>query len=362
MNGGKLQDALAAYQEAIARDPPLGRAYSGMASIYRNLGQMDQAETTFKEALKHVDRMSEREKYRTLGVYNVGIARNYPKAVEIYESLIAKYPADRASLNNLAFAYVQMRNFARAERVMQQVVQLYPNYILGRTNHATYALYAGNFDVAIAEATAALKQNPAYQFAFLPLALAQLSKGDTATGLDTYSRFGQLNAFGASLSKLGRADASMYRGHYADVPKQLAAASAEDERGGDKAAAAKKYVALADAHAALNRRDAATAAARHAAALGVDESVLFPAALTLIFGGRDAEARTIAEKLKGMLECAAIPHPLRRRSRRETQPRTRSTRSRARSRATTPGGRGFFRGRLYEEMGRREPSPSSSSR
>jgi tetratricopeptide (TPR) repeat protein len=354
MNGGKLQDAIAAYQEAVARDPQLGRAYSGMASIYRNLGQMDQAEASFKEALKHVDRMSEREKYRTLGVYNVGIARNYPKAVEIYEELIARYPADRASLNNLAFAYVQLRNFTRAEAVMQQLVQLYPNYILGRTNHATYALYAGNFDVAIAEATEALKQNPTYQFAFLPLALAQLSKADLAAGLETYSRFGKLNAFGASLSKLGAADASMYRGQYADVPKQLLPAIADDERNGEKAAAAKKHVALADAYVALNRRDAALAAARRAAAIGQDESVLFPAAMTLMWGGRHEEARAIGDKLKGMLENAPrsyatlIAAEVARRQQqlpdaldaiRDAQKRHDSWWSR------------FLLGRLYEEMG-----------
>jgi tetratricopeptide (TPR) repeat protein len=355
MNGGKLQDAIAAYQDAVARDPQLGRAYSGMASIYRNLGQMDKAETSFKEALKHVDRMSEREKYRTLGVYNVGIARNYPKAVEIYEELIARYPADRASLNNLAFAYVQLRNFTRAEAVMQQLVHLYPNYILGRTNHATYALYAGNFDVAIAEATEALRQNPTYQFAFLPMALARLSKGDMAAALDTYSRFEKLNPFGASLAKLGVADAAMYQGRYSDLQKQLVPAIAADERAGDKAAAAKKYVALADASVALNRRDAAVAAARKAASLGEDESVLFPAALTLLSSGRDEEARTIGDRLKRMLENAPrsyatlIAAEIARRQKqipealdaiRDAQKRHDSWWSR------------FLLGRLYEEMGR----------
>ena len=302
VNRGKVQEALGAYQAAVALDPQLGRAFSGMGSIYRNLGQMDRAEAMFNEALKHVDRMTEREKFRTLGAYNLGIARNYPKAVEMYEALVNRFPADRAGLNNLAFAYVLTRNFDRAETVSRRLVQLYPNYILGRTNHATYALYAGNFDTAIDAAAKVLEAQPTYQFAFLPLALAQLSKGDTAAGLATYARLGSLNAFGASLASLGTADAAMYQGRYVDAPKHLLAGIGVDERAHDRAAAAKKYVALGDAYAALNRRDAAVGAARRAAAIGGDESVLFPAAMTLVQAGLDQEARTIAESLASKLE------------------------------------------------------------
>jgi tetratricopeptide (TPR) repeat protein len=302
VNTGKVQEALRAYDDAVARDPQLGRAYSGMGIIYRNLGQMDKADAMFKEALKHVDRMTDREKYRTLGAYYLSIARNYPKAIETYDTLVARYPADQAGLSNLALANAFMRNFERAEAVSRELVRLYPTYLLGRTNHASYALYAGNFPTAIAEAQEALKQNPGYQFVFLPLALAQLSKGDRAAGLDTYERFENLNPFGASLAKLGIADVAMYRGQHRSALKQLPAAIATDETAKEKAAAAAKYVALAEAYAALDRRENAVAAARRAAVLGADESVLFPAALTLIWAGREDEAREIGKRLGAMLE------------------------------------------------------------
>jgi tetratricopeptide (TPR) repeat protein len=302
VNTGKVQEALRAYEDAVARDPQLGRAYSGMGIIYRNLGQMDKADAMFKEALKHIDRMTDREKNRTLGAYYLSIARNYPKAIETYDTLIARYPADQAGLSNLALAHAFMRNFERAEAVSRELVRLYPNYLLGRTNHASYALYAGDFPTAIAEAQEALKQNPGYQFVFLPLALAQLSTDDRAAGLDTYARFEKLNAFGASVAMLGLADAAMYRGAYREALKHLPPAIAADEKAGDKAAAAAKYVALAETYAALGRRESAVSAARRAAALGTDESVLFPSALTLISAGRDDEARAIADRLRGMLE------------------------------------------------------------
>jgi tetratricopeptide (TPR) repeat protein/tRNA A-37 threonylcarbamoyl transferase component Bud32 len=302
VNTGKVQDALAAYQEAIDHDPQMGRAYSGMAIIYRNLGQMDKAQGTFKEALKYVDRMSDREKYRTLGAYYFSITRNYPKAIETYETLLQKYPNDQASLGNLAFAYAAQRNFTRAVEISRQLAQLYPKNILVRTNYASYALYAGDFDDAINQSTEVLKQNPTYQFAFLPRALAYLSKGDGKAGLDTYGAFEQLNAFGASVAKLGIADFAIYQGRYPDAVAALAPAIAIDEKARETAAAAAKYVALADAQMLLGHRDAAAAAARRAAALGTEESVLFPAALALIASGHEEEARAIADKLGRRLE------------------------------------------------------------
>jgi tetratricopeptide (TPR) repeat protein len=298
--------------------------------------------------------MTEREKYRTLGAYYFSIARNYPKAAETYEALIARYPADQAALSNLAFSYAQLRNFGRAVEISRQLVDLYPPYVLGRNNYASYSLYAGDFETAIAEIGKVLKQNPTYQFSFLPLALAQISKGDMSAGLETYGRFEQLNAFGASVAKLGVADAAMYQGRYRDVLPSLAAATAADEKAHDTAAAAAKYVALADANVALNRRDAALAAARKAAALGTDESVLFPAALTFIWAGQTDAARAIEARLGSQLEnpprsyAGLISGETARRDRRPAD--AIDAMRAAQSRHDSWWSR-FLLGRLYEELG-----------
>jgi eukaryotic-like serine/threonine-protein kinase len=303
-SSGRIPEALAAYQQAITDDPQFGRAYSGMATIYRNLGQMDRAQATFDEALTHVGRMTEREKYRTLGAYYLSISGNYQKSVDVHQELVNKFPADQAGLSNLAFSYAMLRDFANAVRVSRMLVELYPNYLLGRNNYAIYSLYAGNFDEAITQIDHVLRQNPNYQFAFLPLALAQLSKGNLNAGLDTYARLERLNPFGASLGKLAAADASMYQGKYTEAVTLLAGGVAEDERAGNKRAVALKSVAAAVANAALNHNDSAIAAARKAASLGTDEVVLFPAAVTFIRARRDVEARTIADTLAAMLEDA----------------------------------------------------------
>jgi len=44
--------------------------------------------------LKYLDRMTERERYRTLGTYYHQVARNYESAIENYETLVERFPAD----------------------------------------------------------------------------------------------------------------------------------------------------------------------------------------------------------------------------------------------------------------------------
>jgi len=302
-NNGRVQEALSAYREAVVKDPQFGRAYSGAAVIYRNLGQMDQAEATFNEALKHVDRMTEREKYRTLGAYYFAVAGNYRKAAETYEALLAKYPFDQAGLSNLALSYSSLRDFAKAREISARLVATFPNDLLGRNNYAAYALYAGAFDEAVEQVGLVLKQNDKYQFAFLPLALAQSSKGDIQEALRTYGRLQQLNDFGASLAKLGIADLEMYQGRYHEADTALRESISADQSRGDKPAAAQKYIALAEAQIALGRTSAALDAARVAASLDSGDRIQFPAALALISAGAFEQAQTIAARFASRLEA-----------------------------------------------------------
>src|SRR5207245_3435472 len=70
---GKMQDALQSFSKAAELDPNFARAYSGMGSVLRNLQKRDEAEKSLKLAMEHVDRMTERERYRTRGGYYLTI-------------------------------------------------------------------------------------------------------------------------------------------------------------------------------------------------------------------------------------------------------------------------------------------------
>ena len=89
---GRQTDALKAFQEAVTLDPGLARAYSGMGVIYGALKQDAKVEESYQNALQHLDRMTEREKFRTLGGYYLLVTHNYEKAIENYVALVASTP------------------------------------------------------------------------------------------------------------------------------------------------------------------------------------------------------------------------------------------------------------------------------
>jgi len=101
---GKWADAMKAYDQAIRFDPNMGRAYAGIAAAYANQGKRQDAEKYYGLAMTHLDRMTEREKYRTRGSYYVFV-RNQSKAIEELSALVSQYPADSIGLGNLALAY-----------------------------------------------------------------------------------------------------------------------------------------------------------------------------------------------------------------------------------------------------------------
>ena len=77
----KDEEAIAHYKQAIAHDKEFGRAYAGLAMSLYYLGRRDdeEAKRSWEDALKRIDRMSERENLRTMGLYYAGPARNYPQ-------------------------------------------------------------------------------------------------------------------------------------------------------------------------------------------------------------------------------------------------------------------------------------------
>src|SRR5262249_26235565 len=92
-DAGKFEEALRRYQRAIELDPNLGRAYAGIAALYANQGRREEAAKSFQLAMARIDRMTEREKFRTRGIYYL-VMREPQKAQEQLEQLVRQYPAD----------------------------------------------------------------------------------------------------------------------------------------------------------------------------------------------------------------------------------------------------------------------------
>jgi eukaryotic-like serine/threonine-protein kinase len=301
-SAGRNEEAISHYRAAIAHDPTFGRAYSGWATAAFYLGRKDEASVEWKKALALLGGMTEREQYRTLGTYYLGIARNYEKAIENYSTLVRLYPTDLAGHNNLAFAYFSVLNFAKAREEGDRARRLFPRNILVGNNAALYAMYAGDFAASAAQARALIQQDPSFYKNYLPLAVAALASGDDAAAREAYARMAQTGPVGASLASIGLADVLIYTGRFADAESILKAGIAADEKAGDREAAGVKRVALAEAENATGRTAQALDAVTRALAEAREEATRVPAARLLASVGREAEARAIALRLDTALE------------------------------------------------------------
>jgi tetratricopeptide (TPR) repeat protein len=266
-----------------------------------NLGRRQEAEKNYRLALAHIDRMTDREKYRTRGGYYL-LIRDQQKAIEEYTSLVQQYPADAVAYPNLALAYFYSRNMTKAQEIGRHSADLNPTGVAERGNVALYALYAGDFANAAKEAQAALKLNPKYEAAVRALALAQLGQGQSVQAAETYKNLAGIGARGTSLAATGSADLALYEGRTTDAMHILEKAITADLGANDKAGAGGKEAMLAEAELALGQKAAAVATAEKAVATSQDDGVEFIAAGVFIESGKAPRAKAIATGMGKRLE------------------------------------------------------------
>ena len=301
-DAGRNEEALKQYEEAIRLDPDMGRAYSGLASIHQNIGRIADALKSYEAAMQRLDRMTDRERFRTRGAYYL-TAGKAEEALEEYTDLVKGYPGDTTGLANLAFANAQLRSFNRALEIGRRAADVYPTHVGRRNNVALYAMYAGQFEAAITESDAARKLNNDFVKAYVARGLSEVGLGRNADAVKTFEALRVLKSVGASSYALaGLADIALYEGRTADAIRFLKEGAAEDEAAKNATSLAKKRVAMADA--LLAQGDAAGAAREAQRAVAEDQTTptLLTAGLILARTGRAADANKVAERLASAVE------------------------------------------------------------
>jgi tetratricopeptide (TPR) repeat protein/predicted Ser/Thr protein kinase len=301
---GKLEDALKSFSKAVELDPNFARAYAGMAGTYGNLDQAQNAEKYAKLALQHVDRMTERERYRLRGQYYISI-QNWQKCVEEYSELLKQYPADNSGHSNLAECYGYMLNMPKAMEVAKQGLQLAPKSVMSRMNFTLYSCYASDFQSCEGGAREVFQLNPQYEEAFLALAYAQAGENQLAQAAETYQNLEKVSPWGASLAASGRGELAVYEGRIRDAIQILETGAAADLAAKKPDMAADKFLLLAYANLLHGDKQAAVKAADKALLNSQTTKVRFLAARTFVEAGDIARARKLADSLSSEIQTAS---------------------------------------------------------
>ncbi len=295
---GKYEAALAEYQRAVQIDPNLGRAYAGLGAVANSLGRRQDAEEYDKQAMARINRMTDREKYRTRGGYYL-LTRNADKAREEMQALVQQFPSDSAGLSNLALAEFYRRDMAKAVELGRKASAIFPRAVLYKNNAALFAMYAGDFAGAEKEASGVLAINKDFAKAYLSIALSQLAADQPDKAAQTYLTLSHLPGSAKWLAACGEADLAMYQGRLADAAKILDGAIKDETNVSRRA---RLTVTQAEVRALQGRgRDASTLALK-AATMASDEGVAFLAGRVLIDAGQAAPAQEIAARLSQRLD------------------------------------------------------------
>jgi serine/threonine protein kinase/tetratricopeptide (TPR) repeat protein len=289
-----FETALQGFSRAVARDQKFGLAYAGMAIASRNLGRFQDAEKYAKQAVSHVDSMTERERYRTRGLYYM-VTSDYQACVKEYGDLIARYAADAAARNNLALCSTYLRDIRRALDEMKQVVKILPGRALYRENLSTYLSYGGDFQAAEQEARALTAPG---LFGLGALAFAQVGQGQLDSARETYQLLGKIEG-GASYMASGLGDVAIFEGRFSDAEKIFVEGAREDLKQQEPDRAAAKLTSVAYARLQRGSTGDAVAAAEEALKASETVKIRFLAARILLEAGQTARAASLAKGLAG---------------------------------------------------------------
>ncbi|MFQ5494213.1 MAG: tetratricopeptide repeat protein [Phycisphaerae bacterium] len=120
---GRLQDAIVQFQEAIRLRPTFARAYLNLGNALSDTGQPEAAMDMFEAALRTVPTYSEAR----LNLGNAFLARgDTDRAIEQYRAILEFDPQNASAHANLGFALLQLQRVDEAIASFRRAMQIDP--------------------------------------------------------------------------------------------------------------------------------------------------------------------------------------------------------------------------------------------
>ncbi len=297
LSKGQYEEALKHFSQAVDLDQNFGLAYAGMAIASHNISRQQDADKYIKQAVSHIDNMTERERFRTRAMLYF-LDGDTQKCVEEYGTLLQRYPSDTGAYNNVADCLVRLRNMPKALEEVRRAVAILPKRATYRLNDSTYSAYAGDFQTAAKEAGVTLQLVPGFSWGFGAQAFASLGQGQLAPATEEYE---EVRKTDTSYAAGGLADLAIYEGRYREAVKILEKGAADDSVAKNPDAAADKLSALAYVQLLRGDKAAALKAANTALDLSKAVKTRFIAARSFVAVGEDAKAKELAAGLSSEL-------------------------------------------------------------
>lgn len=145
---GDLAGAIAAHEDALARDPALVQAHANLISLYGRTRNWERAEAHYNALVSRGLELG--DAHYDYGVL-LGLQERWDEAAKAYEQALAVNPLHARAHNNLGEIRERRGNREGALVAYRQAIDCQPAFRLARFNLGRLLLVAGRTDDAIAE-------------------------------------------------------------------------------------------------------------------------------------------------------------------------------------------------------------------
>ena len=220
---GDNRKAVQFYERAVAIDPQFATAYRSMATAYGKMIYYSEEKKWLQKAIELKDRVSERERFQIQGGFYTASVKTHDKAFEAYNKLLELYPDDLIGNENLGILYFDIEEwdkaierfevciqnmpefygpyayqadayrakglYEKAEEVLENYLNNFPDHALIHSHLAINYLVQGRYNLALVEVDKALSIDPTERRFFRIKGDIYLCKGDLIRAEEEYQRF-----------------------------------------------------------------------------------------------------------------------------------------------------------------------------
>ena len=128
LDAGRLDEALKAFQKAIALNPGTAPAFYKIGSIYHRMGTTRQTIAAFERAIANDPHFF--LSYDGLGYFYATKLFEYDRAIETYQRGLAANPGNPYLSAYLGSTYMRMGQMEKALVILEQAIKDHPDHVL----------------------------------------------------------------------------------------------------------------------------------------------------------------------------------------------------------------------------------------
>ncbi len=182
--------AIEKLEKVIGVRPDFSRAYSNLAFICHETGQLEKAIGILEKTIALG--FADSSHLAVLGLY-LQEAGELQKSLEILEPLVEEYPYEADALNNLGITYWRLGKHEEAEQTFARLLVLDPGYASAYNNFGSVYLSKKDYDKAIEKFNQAIEYDSQLASPYNGLGVALSQKGEEEKAITNWKKAVELS-------------------------------------------------------------------------------------------------------------------------------------------------------------------------